>query len=433
MYYTEGIHMFALRFVLNNSIYGQPVRTRMVMRRTLNDESFFTWPFLLWFGKLASMLGISYIMFPLQFDIDFLKEFPLLLILLPIVVFFSTWPRLIQVIGHNSFKWAGVLFGFYLIMSFVFALKDFVDVEKINHNLLKNSVQYSYNLEVPKSQSHQKIERKSLVTDIYVVGDSTNGSKPLIFFNYINSRVELAEINKQLDLERDKLMEFERHLLTANLHIDKDLPMGYVNELKQEFRKADLQKIQFSTGRKYSKYPSNHPGFKHLGIRQSLYLKYYPEFETFLDSAENLDFSRYSIRLPESSMYRINALKGYNRIEIYVNNENATLNGEIVSKEKLEQIVYKFIKKYSPNYVIIFNVDNQVTYGRYIEYLDLIHSRIDQLRNEMSVDLYKQPLNSWYWGEELDSIKSRYPRYIVEWTQEEKRLIELMKKAGNSH
>lgn len=72
-------YMFSLRFVLNNSIYGQPIRTRTFIRRTLNDEGFFTWSFLLWFGKLASMLGISYTMFPLQFDIDFLKEFPLLL------------------------------------------------------------------------------------------------------------------------------------------------------------------------------------------------------------------------------------------------------------------------------------------------------------------------------------------------------------------
>ena len=125
-------------------------------------------------------------------------------------------------------------------------------------------------------------------------------------------------------------------------------------------------------------------------------------------------------------MYRINALKGYNRIEIYVNNENATLNGEIVSKEMLEQIVYQFIKNYSPNFVVIFNLDDQVTYGRYIEYLDLIYARIDQLRNEMSIDLYKQPFDYWYWGEELDTIKFRYPRHIIEWNQEEKRLIKLM-------
>ena len=164
------------------------------------------------------------------------------------------------------------------------------------------------------------------------------------------------------------------------------------------------------------------------GIHQSLYPQYYPEFEIFLDSAENLDFSRYAIRLPESLMYRVNAFKGLNRIELYVNNENTTLNGEVISKDKLEQVVYKFIKKYSPDYAIIFDVDDRITYGRYIEYLDLIHSMIDQLSNEMSIDLYKQPFDYWYWGAELDSIKSRYPRHIVEWTQEEKRLIALIKK-----
>ena len=73
-------------------------------------------------------------------------------------------------------------------------------------------------------------------------------------------------------------------------------------------------------------------------------------------------------------------------------------------------------------------MDDQITYGRYIEYLDLIHSRIDQLSNEMSIDRYEQPFEYLYHGVALDSIKSRYPRHIVEWTREEKRLIALMKK-----
>ena len=80
------------------------------------------------------------------------------------------------------------------------------------------------------------------------------------------------------------------------------------------------------------------------GIHQSLYPQYYSDFEVFLDSAENLDFSRYAIRLPESMMYRVNAFKGLNRIELYVNNENTTLNVEVISKDKLEQVIYKFIK-----------------------------------------------------------------------------------------
>jgi len=49
----------------------------------------------------------------------------------------------------------------------------------------------------------------------------------------------------------------------------------------------------------------------------------------------------------------------------------------------------------------------------------------------MSIDLYDKPFEDWYrWDEQWDSINSRYPTNIIEWTFEEKRLIELMKKAN---
>ncbi|MEQ8531749.1 MAG: hypothetical protein RIB86_07845, partial [Imperialibacter sp.] len=71
-------------------------------------------------------------------------------------------------------------------------------------------------------------------------------------------------------------------------------------------------------------------------------------------------------------------------------------------------------------------------FGRYIEYLDLVYSQIENLKNEMSLELYQRPLEYWYWQPELESIKSKYPRNVLEWTREEQRLLDLMKKAGNT-
>lgn len=189
-------------------------------------------------------------------------------------------------------------------------------------------------------------------------------------------------------------------------------------------------KIQYAAGRKNSKYPSNYPLFKYEGIQQNLWPEHYPQFETFLDSVERLDFSRYSIRVPKSEMYRVNTLKGTNRIEVYVGKDEITVNRTPVTDDELAIIAYKFTKKYSPNYVIIFNANDQITFGRYIECLDLIYYQVEKLRNEMSLERYQQPLEYWYWQPELDSIRSKYPRRVLEWTREEKRLLEVMKKAG---
>ena len=422
----------ALRFVLQNSVTGQSAKARFLMRRTLNEQDFFTWAFLSWFSRITSILGICYIAFPIQYDVYFLDEFPFLLTLLPIVVFFTTWPKLALITKGYRLKWTAISLGIFATMSFGFAFKSFLASEKINKILLKKSIEYTYGLTVPRSQTQQLLQRRSLTTNVYIVRDTIDPFQPIIFINNVYTQTGLDSIDIKLNIERDKLSWIESSQMAINLHIDENIPMTFVEELKYRFRQDSLRIIQYSTGQKHSKYPPNYPQWKYSGIQQNLYPRHYPKFVSFLDSAEHLDFDKYTIRLPESMMYRVNALKEYNRIEVYVGKDDVMVNGATVTDSKLAEIVYKFTKKYSPDNVIIFNKDNQITFGRYIEYLDLVYSQIENLKNEMSLELYQRPLEYWYWQPELDSIKSKYPRNVLEWTREEQRLLDLMKKAGNT-
>jgi len=305
-------YMFALRFILSYSITGQTARQRLLVRHTLNDADFFSWSFLFWFGKFLSTLGILYISFPLQYDIAFLKEFPLLLILIPLVVFFSTWPRLIRVVGNDKYKWLGISTGLFLMLSFGFALKNFNVFQRINHNMLKRNVNYSYTLDVPKSQSFQVIEAKNPgifyspdnrfnVIDIYVVMDTINTSQPLIFFEDIYNEIELGQISEILKIERGRLEDEPGGRVAVNLHMDKEVQLDFLNQLNYQIRKAGQRLILYSTVPKYSRYPANYPAFRYSGLRYTLQ-KYYPEFEAFLDSAEKVDLSKYSFRIPDSQM-----------------------------------------------------------------------------------------------------------------------------------
>lgn len=420
----------ALRFVFQLSVNKHDWRTKSLMRRTLNMEGFYTWSFLLWFGKLGSMLGIWYLVFAMQYDLDILKEFPLMLVLLPFVLFYSTWPNFSRQIRSKKALWFLRLTGLFLVMSFVFAFKNFTDYKKINSNNLKHSINHTFNLKVPDSQSQERIFPRSIVVDIYIVRDTLDTDVPVIFFEHVDNRVDLKNIPKAVANEMEKVSVYEQSKLTANLHIDEHISMEHVNPIINELRKANLRKVQFSTGRKYSRYPSEYPAFKYSGIQKVLPL-YYSEFEKYLDSAERIDLSGKAFRLSESTMYRNGALKEYNRIEITATPKSITLNGQKINSLDLEQKIYGFIKKYSPNYVIIFNSSKDVTYGRYIEILDLLWTQVDRLRNEFSLDLYNQPFENWYWGAELDSIKRQYPRNILEWSTEEQRLNELIRKAGN--
>lgn len=424
-------YSIALRFILQNSVYRPNWRTVSLLRKTLNDEGFWTWSFLLWFGKLGSMLGIWYLIFAMQYDLNLIKEFAIMLVLLPLVLFYSSWPSFSRLVQANKAIWFLRVSVVFILMSFGFALKNFTDYEAINNKNLKHSINHTFGLNVPLSQSHERIERQWTTINAYIVEDTLKTGEPVIFLENIQKSVNPQNIQTALINERERYSYFEQYQITVNLHIDSRIAMKYIIPVLDELRKSDLRKIQFSTGRKYSRYPAEYPSFKYYGIQKVLPF-YYPEFVDFLDSAEQIDLKGKKFKLSESLMYRNGILKNYNRIEVTVNPDFVTLNNQRINSFALEQKVYGFIKKYSPNYVIILNTDDEITFGRYIEVLDVLWTQVDRLRNEMSSELYNQPFENWYWKPELDTIKRKFPRNILEWSTEERRLNELMNKAGNT-
>ena len=339
-------------------------------------------------------------------------------------------------LGQKSRQWMIVSFAMFSMMSFVFACKDFIEVDKINHSILKKSVEYSYGLAVPGSEYHKPIARRYLTIDMYVVNDSVT-SLPIVFLTDANNRMDINDVTENLVLKHDELSDYERYQTVINLHINKDVQLSHVNKLKGEIRSSGFDRIQYSTFKMHSKYPSNHPFFKYSGIEQYLYPRY-SELEAFLDSAKNLDFSKYAIRIPEAARYRFIYFKKYNRVEIKVDGEQVYLNGKPFTKAQLHAFLHRLIKKYSPNFAIIFTPSEEIKYERYIEFLDLIYSVTYQVKNEMSLELFNEPFEHWYpfdhvypSEEEKDRINAKYPRIVIEWTPEEKRLMNLLKKAGN--
>jgi hypothetical protein len=424
-------YAIALRFTIQNPITEHDWRSRSKIRRVLTTEGFHTWTSLYWFAKLGSLLGISYLTFSLQFDLDLIKDAPLLLVLFPLVLFYATWPSFSRLIKTKKMAWFMISSCLFLAMSFGFAFKNFTEYEKINKKTLGHSLEYVFDLKIPRSQSQQRIFRKSLTVDVFIVKDTMETELPVVFFERSTQRVNVDGISEAIRREQNKLSEFERSFLNVNLSIDERLSIQVIKPILEEFRKAGLELVQFTTARKYSNYPSIYPAFQHSGIHKRLNPEYYPELVAFLDSMEQIDLSGKKFKLSESWMYRNGGLKGYNRIEIDVNKESVLLNGQEIDTLVFEQTVYGFIKKYASNYVIIFNTSDEITYGRYIEYLDVIYTQVDRLRNEHSLKLYNRPYDDFEdWEDESYSIRGMYPKNILEWSSEELRLNELIKKSS---
>lgn len=102
---------------------------------------------------------------------------------------------------------------------------------------------------MPKATELQKLEKKSLVSYIYI-GEpipayaKALGTAPRIQLNDVFAAPN--EIIQFVENERAKVDERLVPAMTFSLRVDKNVKMGIVSDVKQELRKANALKINYS-------------------------------------------------------------------------------------------------------------------------------------------------------------------------------------------
>ncbi|MBI2968223.1 MAG: biopolymer transporter ExbD [Bacteroidetes bacterium] len=104
-------------------------------------------------------------------------------------------------------------------------------------------------LVLPFASEIQKIEKKSLVSYIYVGPpikslQSLYGTEPRIQLN--DAFAKLDDLREFVIKERQKHDEKEVPMMTWSLKVDKDTKMGVVTDIKQKMRDMNALKIMYS-------------------------------------------------------------------------------------------------------------------------------------------------------------------------------------------
>ncbi len=102
----------------------------------------------------------------------------------------------------------------------------------------------------PKATEVQKLERKSLVTYVYIGKPirkyaSKFGKESRIQLN--DAFASIDDVESFIIAEREAKDEVERKLMTVSIKADKETKMGLITDLKVELRKAQALKINYST------------------------------------------------------------------------------------------------------------------------------------------------------------------------------------------
>lgn len=112
-------------------------------------------------------------------------------------------------------------------------------------------------IKAPEASEVQKLERKSLVSFIYI-GPPTRpelyGTESRIQLN--DSYRTVSDIQEFITMEREARDEADRKFLTTSMKVDGETKMGIVTDVKQELRLASAFKINYSTRKQHAKVPT---------------------------------------------------------------------------------------------------------------------------------------------------------------------------------
>jgi len=114
-------------------------------------------------------------------------------------------------------------------------------------------VTYKVRMHLPEATELDKLEKKSLVSYIYIgeplpMYQKTFGKAPRIQLD--DQFAEVGDVQDFVIAEREARAEEERPSLVTSLKIDENTKMGIVNDVKQELRKSAALNINYSSRKK---------------------------------------------------------------------------------------------------------------------------------------------------------------------------------------
>ncbi len=109
---------------------------------------------------------------------------------------------------------------------------------------------YRVKIKLPQATEVKKLEKKNLVSYMYVgvpvaTYQAQYGTEPRI---QLNDKIsQTGDLPDYIESERQSHDEADRLFITFSLKVDGDAKMGIVTDIKQEMRKVQALKLNYST------------------------------------------------------------------------------------------------------------------------------------------------------------------------------------------
>jgi len=112
-------------------------------------------------------------------------------------------------------------------------------------HMRENTIKVEY--QQPLGENLVKVTNKAAVINIYV-GRAIDGGEYEVQVG--NNIVPLSELTKALRIAREEVPSDQMENLCASLLADKEVPMSYINKVKQALREAKILKVNYNANQK---------------------------------------------------------------------------------------------------------------------------------------------------------------------------------------
>lgn len=352
----------------------------------VNGQRNLNWYFLYWFAKVF-LCWFCIFSFPGAFyAFSLYPGFKHLFILLIIVLFMHPWVAMRQAFKRKTVKWMALSAVLVAVLAFGMSRINVVDYKSLDNAFLSRNVPHRYSLELPETETLEKVEHATLSKNAYLVQskDKTE-SKCLIVVD--GKTVDLKAFSESMEDWRLCHNEADFPLLNCRLNIDKKVKMKDVDEVRQALADMRFYRIQYAV----------------VPRRRELDVRYY----TFL----SLHTLRIPVRFLDDSLYQkwiVDVSEIPNQIVVMPKGIGTFEINGVTTEGKECKARFKDLIRQDLNYIIRFKVDDEMLYGDYITVMASAMEALNDLKEEYAMERY---LKHWaqLYPEEEEEVYYRFP------------------------
>ncbi len=335
---------------------------------------------------------------------DFINDYLYFPVLLVLFLFFNMWNRFVRLF---KVSWKYIMGHFILVtlLALLFAFYVPSDFQRISE-IVKNSQvanQYSFSIPLVRLKHPDRIEKKTLCIDIYILPKLDDPKK----FVYIidHDEVEYSELGDKINRQWSMFEIAERHLLNVRLFIDENVPMRAVGQVDYELFKRRIFRRYFVIKPRPNN--CNSPSLGNVGIELLGFVRYIPDSLEF--NVPNGGPPLPPIK-PFYNQYFRKILWEDSTVFIVLDRSNSfRIEGETYLPDQLNAALKSY---WSPRRRFALVHNDQTSYKDFLQAIGTLDNFIWDQRNMFSNQMFGQPYSQLIDREDMVQISGFVPYFV---------------------